>query len=84
MPDSSHTQRTRLEWPVLDQNIKRFAVKIVRDNDEEKLRAHENEFYILSRLNHKNIVRAVEIFKDPFKSEVFQVMEYVEGREILD
>lgn len=24
------------------------------------------------------------MFKDPFKNEVFQVMEYVQGTEILD
>ena len=49
----------------------RYAVKVVRDNDQEKLRAHENEFKILSRLKHKNIVGAVEIFKDYFKNEVY-------------
>lgn len=59
-------------------------MKVVRDNDHEKLRAHENEFQILSRLKHKNIVGAVEIFKDYFKNEVYQVMEFVEGHEILD
>lgn len=60
------------------------AVKIVRDNDPEKLRAHENEFIILSKLVHKNIVRAVEIFKDQFKNEVYEVMQFIEGKEILD
>lgn len=59
-------------------------MKVVRDNDHEKLRAHENEFQILSRLKHRNIVGAVEIFKDYFKNEVYQVMEFVEGHEILD
>jgi len=64
--------------------VMQYAVKVVRDNDHEKLRAHENEFQILSRLKHKNIVGAVEIFKDYFKNEVYQVMEFVEGHEILD
>lgn len=60
-------------------------MKVVRDNDHEKLRAHENEFQILSRLKHRNIVGAVEIFKDYlYKNEVYQVMEFVEGHEILD
>ena len=27
---------------------------------------------------------AVEIFNDEFRHEVYQVMEYVEGQEILD
>lgn len=50
--------------PKLDPSVMPYAVKIVRDNDPEKLRAHENEFIILSKLVHKNIVRAVEMFKD--------------------
>ena len=49
---------------MLDPSVVPYAVKLVRDNDQEKLRAHENEFYILSKLNHKNIVGAVEMFKD--------------------
>ena len=29
-------------------------------------------------------MRVVEIFNDEFRHEVYQVMEYVEGQEILD
>jgi serine/threonine protein kinase len=61
-----------------------YAVKIVRDDDIEKIIAHEREFEILLPLNHINIVRAKEIFRNEFKNEVFQVMEYIEGQEILD
>ena len=35
-------------------------------------------------LSHYNVVKAEEIFNDGFKNEVYQVMEYVEGQEILD
>lgn len=65
--------------PVLDPSVKPFAVKVVRDNDQEKLTAHVNEFKILSMLKHKNIVGAVEMFNDTFKNEVYQVLEFVEG-----
>jgi len=61
-----------------------FAVKIVRDDDQEKILAHKKEFEILLKLNHSNVVRAVEIFSNEFKNEVYQVMEYIEGQEILD
>jgi serine/threonine protein kinase len=61
-----------------------YAVKIVRDDDKEKIIAHEREFEILLPLKHKNIVHAIEIYRNAFKSEVFQVMEYIEGSEILD
>lgn len=48
-----------------------YAVKIVRDNDEEKIIAHLREFEILKTLRHPNIVCAVELFHDKFKNEVF-------------
>jgi serine/threonine protein kinase len=56
----------------------------VRNNDPALLFAHENEFLILKLLDHKNIVHAIELFKDEFKSEVYIVMQYVEGKEIMD
>ena len=43
---------------------KPFAVKIVRDDDSEKILAHEREFEILKTLNHKNVVRAIELFSN--------------------
>lgn len=61
-----------------------FAVKIVRDDDREKIIAHEKEFEILQPLKHNNIVHSIEIYRNAFKSEIFQVMEFIEGSEILD
>ena len=81
--DSDEIRPSRLV-PTLDPSVIPYAVKIVRDNDPEKLRAHENEFIILSKLKHKNITRAVEMFKDQFKNEVYQVMQFIEGKEICD
>lgn len=48
-----------------------FAVKIVRDDDAEKIIAHEREFEILEYLHHPNVVRAVELFKDDLKGEIY-------------
>lgn len=39
-----------------------YAVKVVREEDEEKLNAHKNEFQIMKSLNHENIVKSFEIF----------------------
>jgi len=71
---------------VEDENAgkKPFAVKRVTDNDQEKLLAHVREFEIMQNLHHPNVVGAVEMFRDDFKNEVYQVMQYVEGSEILD
>jgi len=48
-----------------------YAVKIVRDDDREKILAHQKEFEILLKLNHGNIVKAIELFSDEFKHEIF-------------
>jgi hypothetical protein len=48
-----------------------FAVKIVRAEDEEKRNAHEKEFEILLKLEHRNIVKAIEIFRNTQRKEVF-------------
>ncbi len=59
-------------------------MKKVRDDDREKIIAHEREFEILKPLKHKNVVSVIEIYRNEFKNEIYQVMEYVEGSEILD
>ena len=64
--------------------LQRFAVKVTRDDDQEKLKAHEEEFKILGRLDHPNVVKGIEIFRDDFKNEVCQVMQFVKGSELLD
>ncbi|CDW90758.1 protein kinase domain containing protein [Stylonychia lemnae] len=61
-----------------------FAVKIVRDDDDEKRQAHQNEFEIMHRLEHPNIVKGLEIFINNQKKEIHQVMKYIDGKEILD
>lgn len=48
-----------------------YAVKIVRDDDQEKIIAHQREFEILSKLKHPNVVGAIELFTNEFKHEVF-------------
>lgn len=63
---------------------KRYAVKIVRDDDKEKIIAHKTEFGILKGLDHPNVVKMLEIFDDTFKNNIYLVMEYIEGCEILD
>ena len=59
-------------------------MKVVRSDDREKIIAHQKEFEILNKLKHKNVVRSIEMFTDEFKNKVYQVMEYIEGQEILD
>lgn len=57
--------------PGEEYDLTPYAVKIVRDDDEEKIIAHKREFEILSKLNHPNVVNAIEIFHDEFKQGVY-------------
>lgn len=43
---------------------KPFAVKIIREDDGEKILAHEHEFKVLAGLKHDNIVKVFECFQD--------------------
>lgn len=63
---------------------KPFAVKFTRESDEEKKQAHVKEFKITESLNHKNIVKSIEFFNNDLKGEIHQVLEYIEGIEVLD
>ena len=66
------------------KDLQAFAVKLVRSDDEEMLNAHEREFDIIKSMDHPNVVRGIEVFKDITKNEVWQVMELVDGLELLD
>ncbi len=46
--------------------------------------AHIKEFQITNSLNNKNIVKSIEFFDNGALDEIHQVMEYVEGMEVLD
>jgi hypothetical protein len=51
-------------------NKQPLAVKIHRDDDEEKIIASKKEFEITYRLNHPNIVKSLEMFVNDQKKEV--------------
>jgi serine/threonine protein kinase len=61
-----------------------FAVKITRDDDEEKKMANRNEYEITKNLNHMNILKMRELIENEVNGEMHLVMQYVDGIEILD
>ena len=63
---------------------KPLAVKISREDDEEKKLAHHKEFKITNSLDHKNIIKSLEMFDNPLTGEIHQIMDYVEGTEVLE
>ena len=44
----------------------------------------QKEFEIINKLDHKNIVKTVELFSNNFTGETHTVMEYVEGKEVFE
>ena len=61
-----------------------LAVKISREDDDEKKLAHRNEFKITSELKHPNIVSALKHYENDFTGEIFIVMDYVKGTELSE
>lgn len=61
-----------------------YAVKVSRESDEEKKMAHKKEYELTCNLNHINVVKSIEFFDNVFNGEIHQVMEYIEGVEVLD
>lgn len=47
-----------------------FAVKIVREDDDEKIEAHKKEYEITHTIKHPNIVYSIEIFVNNAKKEI--------------
>lgn len=61
-----------------------FAVKVSREDDEEKKQAHKKEFDITKHLRHTNVIKSIELFDNDITGEIHQVMEFIEGKEVLD
>lgn len=59
-------------------------MKVIQLQDENKLQACENEFDILSKLEHPGIVRALNMFVDRSSHKCYTVFELVEGGIPLD
>lgn len=51
-----------------------FAVKITRDDDEEKKMANRNEYNLTKDLSHLNILKVRELFENEMSGEMHLVM----------
>jgi hypothetical protein len=56
-----------------------FAVKITRDDDEEKKIANRNEYEITKNLSNLNLLKVKELFENEVSGEMHLVMQYVDG-----
>ena len=61
-----------------------FAVKIIREADEEKRITHRKEFDITKSLDHANVVKSYKYFFNELTENVYIVMDLVDGKEVLD
>jgi hypothetical protein len=61
----------------LNEDVKKstpFAVKITRDDDEEKKIANRNEYTITKDLNHLNILKVRELIENDVSGEMHLIM----------
>jgi serine/threonine protein kinase len=56
--------------------MQKFAVKITRDGDEEKVLGMKNTFNILKNLKHENINPAYDLFINENTQYMYLVMNY--------
>ena len=61
-----------------------FAVKVSREDDEEKKMAHRREFKLTRQLDHPNLVNSYEFFENEFTGEIHLVMNLFKGVELFD
>ena len=47
-----------------------YAVKISKEDDEEKKQASINEFKMTNKLDHSNVVKSIELFENNFTGEI--------------
>ena len=59
-----------------------YAVKVTREDDEEKKIAIKNEYKILSELQHPNLVKALDYFENKLSGEIHIVMTYFHGQDL--
>lgn len=57
-------------------------MKIVRNDDDEKLAASRVEYDLIKDLKHPNIVSTIEFFEDTNRKTTYIVMELCEGHEL--
>ncbi len=60
------------------------AVKIIRNDDVETLRAIKNEYLMLQDLNHPHIVKVFEMYYNPYASHIHIVMELIQGSDLFE
>ena len=59
-----------------------LAVKLTREDDEEKKRVIRQEYELTKNLNHQNLLKSVDYFENEANGEIHLVMSYVQGEEL--
>jgi serine/threonine protein kinase len=67
---------------ILKASQKKYAVKIMRNLDDERVLAGKNEYELLLRLDHPNIIKVKEFFVTD--REIFMIMELIKGQELFE
>jgi len=75
----------KVKLAVHDKTEQKVAIKIINKRKMEQMNMHEKirrEINILQFLSHPHVIRLYELIDTP--SDIFMVMEYVQGGELFD
>jgi len=60
----------------------KFAVKIIRTQDEELIEIAYSEYKILKSIDHKNIIKMHDAFLNQMNGTMYLVMDMANGRNL--
>jgi serine/threonine protein kinase len=59
-------------------------VKVMRTGDEERFIAAQMEYELMKKLDHRNIVKAEDIYLERESGCIYTVMEMIDGKEMFE
>ena len=62
----------------------KYAVKIIRNPDEEYRQVAQKEFKILSKVHQSNIIKMHDVYYNEGKETLYLLMEHVDGVSLTD
>ena len=80
IPESTLDDENKLE--VKPEEGPKFAVKIIRTQDEELIEIAYSEYKILKSLEHKNIIKMHDAFLNQMNGTMYLVMDMANGSSL--
>ena len=79
---SSVVKLCHCKQPVYPYFEDKYAVKIIRNKDEEYRQVAVQEFHLLKKVHHKNIIKIYDAFYNEGSETLYLLMEHAEGKSL--